>query len=182
MTKPGASPATLSYHFSVQALLINLGELPEEGQKFAGELSPEIFGLPEGDARPLGPLAYDLYVQRFENELLFRGSLQAAFEFTCVRTLTRFKQTLTLPEAAISLEIKQGGEIDATEALREELLINFPEYPRCDEGDEPMDCEIDPRYLAVDKPASDDVESPPARDGDSRWDALDAFDTPPDQS
>ena len=162
----------------MKSLLINLAELPEDGGNFAGDLDSGVFGLPEGDAAPLGPLHFDLHAQRFESELLLRGRLSAPFEFTCVRTLKRFKKTISLENAAISLEIGAQGEIDATEALREELLINFPEYPRCDEGDTPEPCEIDPRYLAVDKPAADDVESPPARDGDSRWDALDALDAP----
>jgi len=91
----------------------------------------------------------------------------------CVRTLTSFKKTIDLPETAIALEIGTRGEIDATEALREEILLNFPAYPRCDEGDEPLQCEINPRYLAVDKATTDDVDHPPAEEGDSRWAALD---------
>ena len=62
-------------------------------------------------------------------------------------------QTIRLEESAISVEIENEGDIDATEALREEILINFPVDPRCEEGDVPQQCEIDPRYLSVDKPS-----------------------------
>lgn len=165
----------------MKRLVIDLGTLPEEGKEVRGDLDAAIFDLPASDAQPLGPLHYELHVQRFGDELLFQGSLSAPFEFECVRTLQRFKQTISLPEAAISLEIGGQAEIDATEALREEVLLAFPAYPRCDEGDEPLPCELDPRYLAVDNPGEDDVEVPPAAQGDSRWAALDALEKP-DQS
>lgn len=164
----------------MQRLLIDLGTLPEEGKQLREELASSIFELPPSDAKPLGPLTVDLHIQRFGDEVLLRGRLSAPFEFQCVRTLRHFKQTIEVPEAAISLEIGENGEIDATEAVREELLLNFPSYPRCDEGDDPEPCEIDARYLAVDKPGGDDVEVPPASEGDSRWAALDALDSPED--
>jgi uncharacterized protein len=87
-----------------------------------------------------------------------------------------------MENAAMALEVDTQGEIDATKALREELLINFPAYPRCDEGDDPAPCEIDPRYLAVDNSTSGDVENPPRAAGDSRWGALDALEEPESES
>jgi len=154
-------------------LTIDLASLPEEGKGFSGELPKEIFDLPEGDAQALGPLEYDLWVQRFGSELLLTGSLSAPFEFTCVRTLHPFVQTIRLDGAAVSIEIGSEGEIDASEALREEVLLNFPVDPRCEEGDVPQKCEIDPRYLSVDKPDEDALPTPPRDGGDDRWSALD---------
>lgn len=156
-------------------LLIDLATLPDEGTTISGELPASVFDLPEGDAVPQGPLEYDLRVQRFGSELLLTGSLAAPFEFTCVRTLHPFVQTIRVDDAAISIEITEGAEIDATEAIREEVLINFPADPRCDNADEPQKCEIDPRYLAVDKGGDDPVETRPRAEGDSRWAALDAL-------
>jgi uncharacterized metal-binding protein YceD (DUF177 family) len=153
--------------------IIDLAALPEEGKAYCGELPAEIFDLAEDDARPVGPLAYDLRVQRFGSELLLAGHLSAPFEFTCVRTLHPFVQTIRLEDAAVSMEIGQEGEIDATDTLREEILIHFPIDPRCEEGDEPQKCEIDPRYLSVDKPAEDALTTPPHAEGDDRWSALD---------
>jgi uncharacterized protein len=156
-------------------LVIDLAVLPEEGKAFSGELPGEIFDLPEGDARPMGPLVYDLWAQRFGSELLLTGSLSAPFEFTCVRTLHPFVQTIRLENAAISIEIGNEGEIDAAEALREEILIHFPVDPRCEEGDVPQKCEIDPRYLSVDKPAGNALPTPPRAGGDDRWSTLDTL-------
>ena len=160
-------------------LVIDLGHLPEDGKQFAGELPPEIFDLPKGDARPVGPLAYDLHVQRFEGELFLSGSLSAPFEFTCVRTLHPFVQTIRIDHVPIAIEIADQSKIDVTEALREEILLEFPANPLCDEADEPMHCQIDPRYLAVDKPPDAGVESPPTPQGDDRWAALDAWSESP---
>lgn len=157
-------------------LSIDLHTLPEEGKNFSGELPPEIFDLPEHDAKPVGPLSYDLHVQRFGSELLLSGSLSAPFELTCVRTVHPFTKTIRVDPANISVEIEDEGSVDATEALREEILLEIPDYPRCDEADEPMHCEIDPRYLAVDKPSGDAVETRPRAAGDDRWSALDALD------
>ncbi len=157
-------------------LLIDLANLPEEGKAYSGELPEAVFDLPEDDATPAGPLVYDLWVHRFGPELLLTGSISAPFQFTCVVTLKPFIKTIALDGAAISLEIGNQGEIDATEALREEILINFPADPRIDEADEPEPCEIDSRYLSVDKPGEDGLPTPPRAGSDDRWSALDSLD------
>ncbi len=154
-------------------LTIELANLPDEGREYSGELPKEIFDLPEDDARAVGPLEYDLWVQRFGSELLLSGSISAPFEFTCVRTLHPFVQTIRVENAAVSVEIGRDGELDATEALREEVLINFPIDPRCEDGDVPQKCEIDSRYLSVDKSAEDGLPTPPRAGSDDRWSALD---------
>jgi uncharacterized protein len=162
-------------------LMIDLAGLPDEGKWYAGELPKEIFDLPAGDAKAVGPLEYEVWVQRFGSELLLTGSLSAPFEFTCVRTLHPFIQTIRLEGAAVSVEIGQASAIDATEAVREEVLINFPVDPRCEEGDVPQECKIDPRYLAVDKPGDDALPTPPRAEGDDRWSALDTLKNLKDQ-
>lgn len=159
---------------------IDLAQLPEEGMARNGELDSKIFGLSEKDAKPVGGLEYDLYVQRFDDELLLRGYLSAPFEFKCVRSNQLFVKTISLEEVAISVEVN-SGMVDVTEALREEVLINFPSYPRCDEADEPMECEVDERYLALDKVPEDGVCDAPSdgADGSSgskdHWAALDGL-------
>jgi len=163
-------------------LTIELGGLPEEGKWFAGELPKEIFDLPEDDAQATGPLVYEVWAQRFGSELLLTGSLSAPFEFTCVVTLKPFIQTIRVEGAAISLEIENEGEIDVTDALREEVLINFPVDPRCDEGDVPQECKIDSRYLSVDKSSEDGLPTPPRAESDDRWSALDSLKDLKDQS
>ena len=166
-------------------LLIDLATLPEDGKSFVGELGPEIYDLPAGDAVPVGPLSYELWANRYGSELVLTGKLESAFEFTCVRTLHPFVQTIVLEDTAISLELGQEGDVDVTEALREEVLINFPLNPKCEEGDDPMECKIDPRYLVVDKVGETGVQTAPRAGSDDRWSALDNLkdlkDQPPNE-
>jgi len=157
----------------MKRLTIDLAELPEDGKTVEDELDVEVFDLPEGDAVPLSPLQFRLRIQRFESELLLEGSLSATFEFTCVRTLHPFVQTIRVDHAAISIEIGHQAVLDVTDAVREELLIAFPANPICEEGDQPGHCEINPRYLSVDKPSEDELTTPPRVAGDARWGALD---------
>ncbi len=156
-------------------LLIDLATLPEEGVSLSGELDPSFFELDEESSEPAGPVRYDLYATRFGSELLLQGQVAAPIEFECVRTLERFVQTIDLSEFAISIEVGDESSVDATEALREEVLIAFPAYPKCDDADEPMDSEIDSRYLAVDKPDDDDVDPSPPPETKDVWGALDGF-------
>ena len=161
--------------------LIEIEHLPEEGKSHSGELSPDVFDLPDGDAVATAPLAYDLHVQRFGSELMLRGRLEAPFQLTCVRTLHPFIQTIRLDDAVISIEITGEGILDATEALREEILIHLPVDPRCDQADHPCHCEIDPRYLSVDKSPDDALPTPPRAASDDRWSALDGLKNLKDQ-
>lgn len=154
------------------ALIIDLPTLPEEGQSLSGELSSEIFDLPADDANAVGALQFDLWVQRFGAELLLTGSLSAPFQFRCVVTLKEFVKTIRLDSVAISIETGTSSQIDATGSIREEVLLAFPANPRCDEGDDPEPCEIDSRYLAVDKQDENDLSPAPRKGGDDRWSAL----------
>lgn len=155
-------------------LTIDLGTLPEEGKTFSGELDPSIFDFPDKNTEAAGPLYYDIYVQQFDSELLVRGCASAPIRFTCVRSLTPFVKTITVDELCLSQPV-DGGQIDLADSLREELILLFPDYPHCDDGDEPMECILDSRYLAVDKPTDDDVKTPPASEEPNPWDALDAI-------
>ncbi|MFK7851935.1 MAG: DUF177 domain-containing protein [Akkermansiaceae bacterium] len=156
-----------------KSLIIDLATLPENGMAFSGELDGEIFDLPKSDASSTGPLVYDLWAQRFEAELLLTGTISAPFQFTCVVSLKQFIKTIRLDSAAISIEIGNSTQIDATEALREEVILEFPAHPRCDEGDIPEPCEVDSRYLALDKADENGLTPAPRAESDDRWSALD---------
>jgi len=123
-----------------------------------GELPISIFDLETKRENALTPLKYDLFVQRFDSELLFTGHLEATFELVCMRSLHPFQKTIHLPQAAISLEIVEDGLIDATEALREEILIELPTNPRCEEE-------------------KIDIETPPGSHQPNPWAALDELGT-----
>lgn len=160
----------------MQQLIIDLNALPDEGAHFAGVLEQEIFAFPaHDDVMPESGLHFELDVQRFDSELLLRGDIWARFTFTCMVTLQRFVQTIRLSQCAMAVEIGSTALVDVTDVLREELVIELPSSPRCDQADEPMECHLDSPYLVVDKEKKSDINSPPASDADSRWSALDAL-------
>ena len=160
-------------------LEIDTALIPEEGSTLSGELDGSLFSLSKNDAKSVSPLHYDLLLQCFENELLLQGSLEAAFEFRCVVTNQTFVKTIFIEQSAIALELS-GSVIDVTDALREEILIEFPAHPRCDQADEPMPCEVNPRYLAVDKPIDDGVNPASQTRSNSDWGTLDQLGDLPD--
>jgi len=155
-------------------LVIDVAALPEEGKIYSDSLDASVLVFPKEKIKAVGSLDYDLFVQTFENELLIRGSIQAPVEFVCVRTLEPFVQTIQANHFDISMAV-EGTQVDLTDLLTQELVLLFPDYPRCDEADEPMDCEIDSRYLAMDKPHPDGVKTPPREGEPNPWDALDGF-------
>lgn len=155
-------------------LYIDLNSLPEEGKTFSGELDESIFSAHGEKIKAKGPLYYDVFIQKFDTELLIRGNLSASFVFTCDRCLNEFTQTIDAEDVSFSLEIS-SSQLDITDLLREELVILFPDYPHCDQGDDQHKCNLDSQYLAVDKPPNDGVKTPPQGEEPNPWDALDAL-------
>ena len=162
-------------------LNIDLNTVPEDGKVFSGELDASIFNSNGEKIKATSPLVYDLSVQKFEQELLVRGNLSATIEFQCDRCLNAFNQTIEATEIGLCQEIT-SAQIDLADALREEIVILFPDYPHCDQGDDPTECNLDSRYLAVDKPIDDDVKTPPRDEAPNPWDALDAIKDDPSES
>jgi len=162
---------------TIPFMKIDLANLPDEGQHIEGEIPPEVFDLKESDIIRVSPLKYSLFAQRFDTELLLTGSLEATFELTCMRSLHPFPKTISMPSAAISIELGNDGFVDSGPQIREEILLELPTNPRCENGDSPGKCEIDPKYLAVDKPADDGVDNAPAQEKPNPWGALDSLDS-----
>ncbi len=168
---------------------IDLADLPENGKQFDGEIPPEIFDITGTDIISVSPLHYSLFVQRFDTELLLTGSIQASFQLTCQRSLHPFSKTISMPNVAISIELGADGFVEAGQHIREEILLELPTIPRCEDGDPETDgkggksgttpgkCEIDPKYLAVDKPLEDGVDNARAQEKPNPWAALDALDS-----
>ena len=104
----------------IELLEIELHELSEFGDQLQGEIHPDIFELKDDEGKAVSGLKYDLYVQRFETELLLQGKLSAEFELECVRTLHPFTKTIAIKEFTVSIEIVEEV-VNPTEQLREEI-------------------------------------------------------------
>ncbi len=155
-------------------LQIDLHSLPEEGKTFSGELDSSLFSEIGPNIKPREPLYYDLFIQKFDHELLIRGNLSTSFELICDRCLNPFKQTISAEDISLCHEITEN-QPDLAGLLREEIIILLPDYPHCDQGDEKRECKLDSKYLAVDKPPIDGVKTPPRDEAPNPWDALDGL-------
>ncbi|MBT9450419.1 hypothetical protein ICN84_10105 [Akkermansia glycaniphila] len=153
-------------------LRIPLDTLPEEGMHISGEVDGEIFGIDSEEISSIGPLSYDLDVERFETELFLRGSISAPFRFRCARCLQNFEHTIALDDIAVSIEIGDQAEVDATDELREEIVLELPNYPKCELAGLSCQINLENNDFGLDKHPEHGVESS-AHGGSSVWDALD---------
>ena len=159
----------------MKRLCIDLDTLPEEGKEFAGELDGDIFGIDGDELSSAGPLSYEVHVQRFEGELFIQGKISALFLFRCVRCLDRSPLTMALDDFSASVEIENQSVIDVSEAMREELVLDFPAYPKCADSDTEKPCHVNTDDFGVDKEGQTGVNSPAPNGNSSVWDALNAF-------
>ena len=85
-----------------------------------------------------------------------------------------YTYTVELEDLALSFDVKGKAELDITEELREEVLLELPGYPKCEISG--LECKINDTIgdFRLDKDPQTGVECP-APSGQSVWDALDQF-------
>ena len=159
---------------------IDLRQLPIEGKVVEGEISGDVFDLSSNDnARPESPLHYRLKVRRSGDFLHLDGVIEALFSLDCGRCLEPYKLSIKKDEYRVEIPIENDDIIDLTDRLREDILLDLPGYPRCEDGN------VDVR----DCPAKGEFEiresgdNPQGRldeaDDKSVWGALDDIDIKP---
>lgn len=160
-------------------LVIPLEDFPETGLKLSGELDSAILALDSADLQYSAGIHYELHAQVFDRELLVRGSLSLPCSMRCVRCLDSFDYCITTPSFSLTFELGDSPALDITDALREELILAIPPYPKCEFVDK--ECQILDlnRDFRLDKapPSGVDSATPSSK---SVWDALDHLSvTPP---
>ena len=83
-----------------------------------------------------------------------------------------------LPEAGKKYSGELDSEIfgivvDVSDAMREEIVLDFPAYPKCADGGMENDCMAKTPYFGVDKQGQTGVNSPAPIENSGVWDALD---------
>ena len=154
-------------------LFIDLRTLPAEGKDLCGELPASFFALDPADSiQATTPLRYDLHVELDGKDLIVTGELEATFSLTCGRCVEPFLERVHLPYYQAELEMEgDNSTMDLTEAVREDILLTLPSYPRCEDGNvEARECPAQGRFQSE----SDELtpETPPQQDR-AVWDVLD---------
>lgn len=158
-------------------LRVNTRLLKEAATRLTGELpvAEAAEGHQDELVRFLGPVRYDLEVDRQGQELRVLGRLEADLECDCSRCLKTFRQPLIVADLALLLPMEgeeavsmDGDFADLTPYLREDTLLALPTNPLCT-----LDC----RGLAAKASARDSRLEKEAGSGQgpgrNPWEALD---------
>jgi uncharacterized protein len=154
---------------------VDLRRLTEEGVDLEGTEPASFFALTEADpARATGPMEYTLHAERDDDDLIVTGSVSGKFSLECGRCLERFEMDVQLDPYLAELPIESGQEmIDLTEALREDILLALPSYPRCEDGNvDTRECPAEGRFDTVSDETDATDESAPSQDRQV-WNVLD---------
>lgn len=127
-----------SHDSLARSLTVNINYL-QSGDVLEGQLSSDFLNTTE--FQPHSPLSYTLYVTIEKNEILILGQLQISGASPCARCLNELPIEIHLNEFTLLIPLQKQDTIDLTEALKEDILLALPSYPKC-ELDEQFRCPI----------------------------------------
>jgi uncharacterized protein len=109
--------------------------LEREPVELSGNEPPEFLALPEGDEFSVeSPMSYDLIVRKVSGGALVSGSCEVTLSGTCGRCLEHTAFTVSADDIELFFDLDEyGEEIDISDDIREELLLNLPMNILCQE-------------------------------------------------
>lgn len=150
---------------------ISLHDIPEDGFHLEGRLPANVFDLAANDVQATGPVEYRIDLVPSGGGIVATGRVSAEFEMECVRCLGRFHRRIELDPYEADIDPEGKNTINLTARLREDILLDLPAYPRCDQGTEPRQCPVGDRFAAPSPVEEGPGESgPPQAPG--AWEAL----------
>jgi uncharacterized protein len=142
---------------------VHIHQIPPGGLHLEGQVESDILDLHDTNVRPLEKVHYSLEVGISGSSLYATGRLWLELELECVSCLRRFTYPLAVENFAFQEDLTGPEMVDLTPALREDILLALPPYPRCD-WDGRTACPGPRESLS----APDDAPS-----SSNAWDALD---------
>ncbi|CAN5306109.1 hypothetical protein BH20VER2_BH20VER2_17210 [soil metagenome] len=112
---------------------VHLRQIPADGLHLEGEEDCPLNDLAGEGVVCAGPLRYTLDVGVSEGALWANGSLAQPVELRCVSCLEPFVHTIEVPAFAVHTELGGPETIDLGPMVREDLLLNLPAHPHCDQ-------------------------------------------------
>ncbi len=151
-------------------MIIEVGQIPEEGLRLEGDDPAGILALEaDDDYRAAGPVHYELSARRVSGGLLVRGTLSAEVETRCARCTqifsTRVEDSSFLRDYS---KVFETEEVDITEDIREDILLNLPHFPLCSESCKGM-------CVQCGKDLNQGPCSCSGQGGGGAWEALDSL-------
>lgn len=96
------------------------------------EYSGSELDLESQDVKYLSPIAMSGEVERVEEALLFRGKLSSRLEMICMRCAEAVEKDFA-ESFDLYFEIEGRENIDATDDIREAVILSYPEKFLCSE-------------------------------------------------
>ncbi len=148
-------------------MLIHTSQIDPQGTHLCGTENEDILQLDEPGIKVASMVGYDLNVGLADDGIFAAGKLEVDIEFNCVRCNESFPAHIVVNDFAMQEDLLGTETFDLTPFMREDILLNLPMHPRCDE-------------IGGKECHGANVESDPApkKTGDDRWNALDELDLP----
>lgn len=161
-------------------MIIRFGELESDHPALKGRVETDIFQLEnDGVICSTGPIDCDLRISASGDYLIVDGTLSAPFQLRCVGCLEEFPYLYETNDYHAEIELADdSGTFDLTNPIRDDILLEIPNYPRCTDGEQPRGaCPMDGPFFfdsASEKPSSAELGKQQAP---NVWDALENLDT-----
>lgn len=161
-------------------MIVRFGELESDQPSLKGRVETDIFQLEnDGVICSAGPINCDLSALASGDHLIVDGKLSISLQLRCVGCLEEFPYLHEMDEYHAEIELDGHHDtLDLTDYLRDDILLDIPNYPRCTEGTQPgRICPLEGPFSFEspgEKPSSDTSAKQP---GPNVWDALENLDT-----
>jgi uncharacterized protein len=148
---------------------VQIRDIPVEGLHVEGDDSGVDLDVGGEYMKALGPVHYSLDVGLSGTGLFATGTLGIDLERECVNCLEKFAYPVRIGDFAMQMELEGEETVDLTPQAREDILLNLPNYPRCD-WDGRKVCE---GALKFKSKAGPDVVREPLAPAAEAWNELD---------
>jgi len=113
-------------------LTFHIVDLPPEGIDVRGEVPYAALGIAADEVFSFAkPLQYELNLAPVQDSVLVRGRLTGSVLRVCDRCLEQGEVPVAVSDVCHHFEQVQGAVLDLTEALREDILLVFPQAWVC---------------------------------------------------
>jgi len=113
-----------------------LAEIKDEERFYEGDDSAEMLDMQDiKGVTALSPVHYSFYIQSVDERIIVRGRITVEIQFECARCCKLFSTTIHVSSFLRDYVVLDGMvELDIGEDMREDVLLEFPHYPHCDEA------------------------------------------------
>ena len=111
---------------------IQISRIPKEGMKVEATYEPAELDIIRDDVHPATPVTIAAFVRKEEQELIVEAASRCVLECTCGRCLTCFESVIK-KDCLFNYDVSARQVVDITDDVRQEIMLDYPLIPVCDE-------------------------------------------------